>query len=493
MGKKTVWLFLFLFLVVPDLLQAATFTVTKTADTNDGACDADCSLREAIVAANVATDADTINLPAGTYTLTITGRDEDFAATGDLDIRADVTLAGAGAGTTIIDGGGIDRVLATVVGGLAITISDVTIQNGSVPTGGGAGAGMSAFGTFTLNNVVITNNTVNGTALGDIGGGIITGGSGTTLTINNSTISGNSADRGGGIFAQLSGTLVIEGSTLSGNSAREAGGIETFSTTTITNSTISGNTADEGAGGLFQGDVTTLVNVTITGNTADNDNNGTGNGGGILSSGNLNLKHTIIAGNTDRGGEGPDCFGTVTSQDFNLVEDTTGCTIVGVTTNDITGADPTLGSLADNGGPTLTHALLAGSSAIDAGDPGGCTEAGGSSLETDQRGLARPADGNNDGTETCDIGAYEKGICGDGFQEPEEECDDGNTSDDGNGCSTACLNNAVCGDGTVQSIVEECDDGNAVDGDGCSASCQEEAATGNEENGGGGCSLIPSR
>src|SRR5215216_4717200 len=93
---------------------AATYSVTKTADTAVGACDSDCSLREAIIAANAAPGADTITLPAGTFTLTRAGAGEDAAATGDLDIAGDLTIAGKGAGTTIIDGGGIDRVVDVI-------------------------------------------------------------------------------------------------------------------------------------------------------------------------------------------------------------------------------------------------------------------------------------------------------------------------------------------------------------------------------------------
>src|SRR6187431_930620 len=81
---------------------AATFVVTKTADTADGACDADCSLREAITAANVAAGADVITLPAGTYTLTITGTNEDANANGDLDITTAITINGGGSGSTVI-------------------------------------------------------------------------------------------------------------------------------------------------------------------------------------------------------------------------------------------------------------------------------------------------------------------------------------------------------------------------------------------------------
>src|SRR5207244_3305019 len=85
---------------------AAVFNVTKTADTNDGACNSDCSLREAIIAANpVGTGADTINVPAGSYRLTLAGGD-NTAATGDLDIRDDMTIVGAGASSTVIDAGG---------------------------------------------------------------------------------------------------------------------------------------------------------------------------------------------------------------------------------------------------------------------------------------------------------------------------------------------------------------------------------------------------
>ena len=83
-------------------VRVASFTVTKTADTNDGTCDADCSLREAIIAANVAAGANTITIPAGIYTLTITGTDEDAAATGDLDLSSDITIIGAGAESTVI-------------------------------------------------------------------------------------------------------------------------------------------------------------------------------------------------------------------------------------------------------------------------------------------------------------------------------------------------------------------------------------------------------
>src|SRR5689334_1036279 len=162
------WLAVLLLGSVSPVAQAVNFTVTKTADTNDGICDSDCSLREAISAANANGGPDVITLPAGTYTLTIAGANEDANATGDLDITDGVTLNGAGAGTTIIDGAAIDRVFHVQSG--ASAISDVTIQNGLAPgvsDGGGVFVVFSA--TLTLTNVMLINNNTTGGA----GGGIL--------------------------------------------------------------------------------------------------------------------------------------------------------------------------------------------------------------------------------------------------------------------------------------------------------------------------------
>jgi CSLREA domain-containing protein len=94
--------------------HSETYTVTKTDDTNDGACDSDCSLREAIITANASPGSDSITLPSGTFVLTISGTHEDSAATGDLDITDSLTLLGAGTTHTIIDGGAIDRVVHVI-------------------------------------------------------------------------------------------------------------------------------------------------------------------------------------------------------------------------------------------------------------------------------------------------------------------------------------------------------------------------------------------
>jgi CSLREA domain-containing protein len=144
---------------------AATFVVTKTADTADGTCDADCSLREAIVAANAAAGADDITLPAGVYTLSLTGAVEDASLTGDLDISDDLTINGAAAATTVIDGNASDRVLHVHAGN--VTIDNVTIRNGDALNN--LGGGVKNNGVLVINSSVITDN------IASNGGGIHNG------------------------------------------------------------------------------------------------------------------------------------------------------------------------------------------------------------------------------------------------------------------------------------------------------------------------------
>ena len=337
---------------------AASFTVTKTADTNDGACNADCSLREAISAANANPGADSITVPAGNYVLTLLGSGEDFAATGDLDIRGGVTLTGAGAATTIIDGNGTsvapDRVLHIISG--SVSISAITIQNGN---SGDFGGGIFAFsGPLTLTNSMLTGNSASN------GGGIFNS---TTTTLTNSTLSGNSAGsgNGGGIYS-LSGTVALTNSTLSGNSAPSGtgGGIYGLSgTVALTNSTLSGNSAPSGAGGgIFS------TNATIT------------------------LTNSIVANSTSGG----NCAGSsITDHGHNL--DSDGSCGVGPVTNPLLAP----AGLANNGGPTQTIALLLGSPAIDGGSDAACAAPPVNGL--DQRGLLRPGAGHTH----CSIGAYE--------------------------------------------------------------------------------------
>lgn len=448
-------------------LEAATFTVTKTGDTNDGSCDnTDCSLREAVIAANTMVGTDTIEIPAGTYVLSLGGRNENAAASGDLDIAGDMTISGSATGATTIDANGLDRVFHIRSGQVAL--SGMTLKGGD-PGDGEVGLAILNAATLTLTQVSIRDNS-NAAVFGTIynthkltiirslfssntttSGGCLYSDGGTT-SISESTLSGNTS--GQACILNNSGEVTIDRTTINGNTSKSnSGGIYSAATLTITNSTLSGNTAASAAGdggAIFIGAGTTNLNhVTITANVAQRY------GGGVYrSGGTLNLKNTIIASNTANGR--PDCYGTLNSQGYNLIQDTTDCTIGGDTTGNVIGRDPRLGSLASNGGSTQTHLLQSGSPAIDGGS--GC-------LATDQRGFVR---GSANGL--CDIGAYEV-ACGDGQVQAfsGEECDDGNT-DDKDSCLNSCVT-ASCGDGVVRKSVEACDDGNRVDNDSCTNAC----------------------
>jgi hypothetical protein len=176
---------------------------------------------------------------------------------------------------------------------------------------------------------------------------------------------------------------------------------------TIENSTLSGNEATDDGGGIHNLWTATAIlnNVTVNANASGDL------GGGVYEAGGtFNLRNTLLANNTDVSGD-PHCYGTLTSQGYNLIESvTSNCTISGDTTGNVTGQPALLGPLADNGGPTLTHALRAGSPAIDAGNPATTGSGGMSCIATDQRGWTRPIDGDSDGSASCDIGAYEATI-----------------------------------------------------------------------------------
>ena len=332
----------------PGQVHAATFIVNKTADTNDGACDADCSLREAIIAANALAGVDTITVPAGTYILTIAGTSDDASETGDLDIADDLTIIGAGPSITIIDGGGLERVIEILPGSL-VNISGVTIQNGN---DSGMGGGIFNAGTLTLINSAVSNNTAE-----FLGGGIGNFGAG-SLTLDRSTVSGNTsgAPTGGGISNNGDTvSLIAINSTVSGNS-----------------SGISNN----GSGGTIM-----LTNVTVSGSI-------------FAFAGSVTLVNTII---TNPGGTA--CISvpgaTFTSGGHNLASDET-CGLTEPT--DLPNTDPLIGPLRNNSGPTKTHSLAPGSPAIDAGDDNAAPP-------TDQRGVIRPQNA------ASDIGAYEVAPC----------------------------------------------------------------------------------
>lgn len=376
-------------------VEGVTFAVTSTADLvddnpGDGVCSTVfgvCTLRAAIMETNALVGADNITMPAGTYLLSIAGTGENACLTGDLDIVDDLTITGAGASTTIIDANQLDRALH-IFTGITVTISDLTVQNGNLPTGQSGGGGISANGILYLSRVVITNNLVNGTLTPDVGGGILAvGGPTDGLYLEDSTISNNYADRGGGIFANH--TLYITNTLIYSNSANGGGGLLNYAQAWLTNVTLSGNIAPGSNGGNMRNSAAaTLVNVTIA-NSPD--------GGGLTNDVPITLINTILAGNS------PDncrIFTSITSDGYNLDSDDT-CGLSDVT--DLVSVDPLLAPLADNGGPTWTHALGQASPALDGVVAGYCPP-------TDQRGFMRPIDGNEDGNPLCDIGAFEAGI-----------------------------------------------------------------------------------
>jgi len=422
---------------------AVTFTVNSTLDQPDdltipGTCHTaanTCTLRAAIMQANRTTGLGaTILLPAGIYSLTIPFSGSGGEDNGDLNLTAPatgspaITITGAGAGSTIIDANQIDRVFHVHPYRVA-AISDVTIRNGYyVPNVNAYGGGIYNEGSLIVNGATIS---ANNTA--DLGGGIYNSSSG-TLTVINSTIRQNSADfAGGGIFN--GGILDVLNSTLSENTALRAGGgisnkgrtkvsksaiygngsnngggiFTEIDTLYVINSTISQNYANNNGGGIYmrQYALAALYNTSIIDNDADHDRDVNGGiGGGVYSEAGARfiVVNTLIAGNTVL--NAPiynDCSGILEAYGFNLIFDETGCTFSGngtasrgfITLN-------TIGPLQDNGGPTWTHALLAGSAAIDTTiDSLGCVDETGALLGADQRGAPRPAGAR------CDVGAFE--------------------------------------------------------------------------------------
>lgn len=497
--------------------SAATITVNTLTDELNS--NGNCSLREAIRAANLnaavdactagsAVNTDAVVLQNGvTYGLSQIGAD-DTAIDGDLDIADDLIIIGNDA---TIDGNGavtLDRVfqvLATQV----VDISDLTITDGRTNSFGGgirnagtltltrvsvsanrttgnAGGGIAieGGGSLHLDNCTISNNiaatlaggvavlgdtltvfqsAISGnTAQGDRAGGIFVG-TGATLSMTDSTVSNNDAftnggglfnennatllrsivsgnaagapggtsEAGGGVFNQDvltlidstiatntaddsagmvndGGTLSMQGGTIRGNTAISAAGFRNTGSGVahLINTTISNNSASAGAGGVANGGGSTLElsNVTIAFNTADSDANNFGDGGGLSNAGTVTARNTLIGENIDASPSGtifPDCSGGLISDGYNLVENTTGCAIGGDTTGNITGIDPNLSALANNGGPTQTNAFPVGAPPQNAGNPAGCRDQSAALIPTDQRGTPRPQGAR------CDIGALE--------------------------------------------------------------------------------------
>lgn len=372
--------------------------VNNTADLpdaaiGDGICatapgNGSCTLRAAIQETNARPGPDHIILPTGTHALSIPGRGEDQAATGDLDINGDLVLEGAGVDATVVDGSGLDRVLQ-VASAVWVELHSLTLRGGSVsPNSGG---GVLTESTLELHGVRLAENSAGA------GGGLAVLGSG-HATINDATFERNQAAQGGALYVDGDGTLNLAQSTVMSNIATTGAGLYLSGRQAeVTNATISGNTAQGHGGGIAAISGTlTLSSATLA------DNEAAGDGGGLFQVTTvISAQNTLLAANSDAGGEAPECAGVLTSLGYNLIENIAGCTVTGDLSGVITGTSALLGALAHNGGPTLTQALLAASPAIDAGNPTGCRDAVGALLIRDQRGFPRPWGMR------CDLGAYE--------------------------------------------------------------------------------------
>jgi CSLREA domain-containing protein len=390
---------------------ATTRIVTKTADTNDGACNADCSLREAIAAA---VSGDTIQFSSlfdSPQTITVAG--DPLAI-----LSKNLTIQGPGPHLLTVSGNNLVTVFVTSSAFIdrVVSLSGMTIANGQGASGGGISNLSFA---LTITNCRISGNSaVRGGGIYNFAG---------ALTIIDSTVSGNSAgDDGGGVFHLASfdpfsiDTLTITNSTFSDNSASDSGG-GVFSATgfigagalNVTNSTFSGNSAANGGAIFNTVDTVAVTNSTLSGNSA-------GAGGGLRHNFGVaaKIRNSIIAGNTATTDVGTDVYGTFSSQGYNLIgtnESSTGFTVGSPNQNrDIVGTsaspiDPKLGPLADNGGPTETMEVLCGP-AIDKGSAA-TDPATGNPVITDQRGQVRPIDNpaipTAAGGDDSDIGAFE--------------------------------------------------------------------------------------
>ena len=430
---------------------AATFKVTKHGDPNPGTCtQQNCSLREAIRAANARMGADRVVLPdrKHRYELHRAGID-DGGLTGDLDITNDpLRIVHPGKGRATIDANGIDRVFEafsratfdslTITGGKTDLGDDgggVYAQAGSATflgsrvagneASGGNGAGIAANENLDLTRTIVAGNRITGAgsssgggidALGDStvikrsrvtgnrstgdGGALYLGGS--LVKVLKSTLAGNrSAATGGGIHMDANGPLVINGSTLSDNvTSGDGGGIANYSDLVITNSTLSGNRASQFGGGIYDGGNVQANAITVARNVADSNNDDFGTGGGLYyptAVPGFEIRNSLIALNRLGGGTRNDCFADpsdpLDSKGHNLLSTRgpSGSCLGFNRQSDRVKHNPRIKRLAKNGGPTKTIALKRRSAAIN--------HAGSRAPKRDQRGVKR---------HNPDIGAFER-------------------------------------------------------------------------------------
>jgi hypothetical protein len=394
---------------------AATITVTNGYNSGPG------SLRNAIFSAS---SGDTITFAPCLTAVTLTSS--------ELVINKNLTITGPGAGRLTVQRSTDApefRIFHITSSTVTVSISGLTISNGSVvgeerPGGGDAnGGGIRSSGVLTLTDSTISANQASGSNfLGGNGGGVLNENG--TMTITRCTISNNSAEAsanptlgafssGGGILNYSGGSLTITNSTISGNSCSgfsqiggsgAGGGIANSGSMAVTNCTVSGNSVSGSVtiygGGSFGGGISNSGNLQITSSTiVHNSASASGqmgsSGGGIY--GSTTTDSSVIALNTASTGPDVTGGGGLQSMGYNIIGNNADAVINSQPTDQIgtpaTPIDPVLGPLADNGGPTLTHALQAGSPAINRGDPAAPPQ--------DQRGYGRAG--------VPDVGAFEFG------------------------------------------------------------------------------------
>jgi hypothetical protein len=375
-----------------------------------------CTLVDAINAANTDTitrgcaagsGADTIVLlPGSTQMVTAVDNIALFGPNGLPVVKTAITIEGNGSTITRESGAPGFRLFFVEPPG-NLTLRRTTVSGGrAVPTPSEPfywGSGGGIFNHYAA--VTLIDSTISGNVANDTAGGVYNYYG--TLSVNRSTISGNTARfQGGGVFNY--GTVAVTKSTISGNTAGfQGGGVSNYGTVAVTNSTISGNTAGFTGGGVVNGGSLTLTNSTISGNVADSS------GGGVSNDpfhSKLTLVRSLVSGNSANNAPEIWSFSSQTSKifvaNFNLFghDGVSGIQGFSPGATDLVPTVP-IGAildtvLADNGGPTLTHALVAGSPAVDAVTHGGCPA-------KDQRLFVRPVDGDGRVGARCDIGAVE--------------------------------------------------------------------------------------